>query len=128
MTDKKQARLERVEALICAHARPSDIARQISASHSVSKRQVQMDIAYVYAQMESDADEETRQTRRGRFRMSLAMIFAKAIEVSDFRAALSALDRIGRLDNVYQQTEQTGAAAEAGTRISEVLEAIQDAA
>lgn len=99
----REKRIAAVEKLMAACARPAQIIREVCEKFSVSKRQVQNDIAEVYRrQAEEDQIPEVRGQRRARLRMSLTMIFQHALSRKDFKAALQSLDRLARLDCLWE--------------------------
>jgi hypothetical protein len=78
-----------------------EIVKQCQARFGISQRHSYRSIEKVYAIMEKNAERE-KPMRKHQMRQTLRMIAQAALERKDFRAAIAALDRVARIDGLYE--------------------------
>lgn len=83
---------------------PARVRDLIVEELGVSSRTAQRYMAR-YFRAEGEAEAEERGQRRARLRQRLTMIYSHAFRRHDYRAALGALDRLARLDNLWTPDE-----------------------
>lgn len=94
-------RVRRVDELLASQRTTRDIALTIAAEYDVSERRAYLDIAAAYERMKED-DSKERGDRKDRIRLSWQEQYRRCLELADMSAANYALDRLTKLDGLYE--------------------------
>lgn len=99
----RQDVLQACEAMIALQVRPPEIVRQVSAKFGISARQVHRYVQRVQNDLAKE-NEELRPLRKHQLRQSLQAVFQKSMQNNQLSAAVAALDRLGKLDGLFEPT------------------------
>lgn len=94
--------LRSCETMVAAQMRPGEIARRLSAEFHISERQCHRYIAAVNVSLVAE-NEETRPLRKNWLRLSFQAVYRRAMSSDQLGAATQALDRLARLDGLYEE-------------------------
>jgi hypothetical protein len=94
-------RIRKVDELIGLQLGSAAIARKLAADYGISERMAYKDIREAFARLEAN-DAEDRGMRRARMRHTLQMLFRRCLSRKDYRGAGFAVDRLCRLDGLYE--------------------------
>jgi hypothetical protein len=106
-------RMRAVEILVQQYKPASEIVRVITAKFDCCERTVYDDIKVVWATLQT-ADGEERDVRKHQMRSTLRRLYSKTVGALDFKAAVTVLDRLCKLDGLYEPEKHhhTGAVSE----------------
>lgn len=94
-------RLRDVERYLSLQLRHAEIEAKIVEKYGCSDRTVRNDIRKVYARLEAEGEKE-RPMRKSQMRETLRKFYQRAVSKDQWAPALQALDRLCRLDGLYE--------------------------
>lgn len=105
ITKRKEVadRRREVEAMISLQVGSMKIQSEMASKYSVTTRTVRKDIVMIYERWEQEAGGPTK-SKRNQMRQTLRTIMRKAMGAKDWKAAISACDRIMKLDGLFAPT------------------------
>lgn len=93
-----------VAAMVAAQCRASHIVAVLSPKFGLSDRQLHRYVKRCYEEMAAEAEKE-RPLRKHQLRESLRAVVQKALASNQLSAAVAALDRLGKLDGLWEPTK-----------------------
>lgn len=94
-------RIETVCKLISLQVNHCAIVKQVSMEFACSQRTVWSDLKRAYAKLETTGETPLSIRKQG-MRASLRMLFQRAVQMGNIGNALGALEKIARLDGLYE--------------------------
>jgi hypothetical protein len=90
-----------VESLLASVTPHAIIRREIQKRFGINERRASAWISYVYALLAEEAKPQAKDERRAQMRNVLGDFYQKAVLAKNFNAAVTALDRMCKLDGLY---------------------------
>lgn len=110
----RAARIAECIRLLSLRLKPPEIQVKLAEKFGVVERTIRTDLRAARRELAKASESVPLEVRRANYRAGLDLVFQRALEARHFGAALSALDRIARLDALLPE----GTNVDVGTQVA----------